>query len=104
MSPLESRKQLLIVESEINRAQLAGDMAVLTAGVRAFADHARSLSSIVSSVAALVTGLAAFRCGKPAAGKPSWWQTLLKGSSLISTVWMAFCPPSCEQKREERKS
>jgi hypothetical protein len=105
MSPLQSRKQLLIVESEINRAQLAGDMAVLTAGVRAFADHARSLSSIVSSVAALVTGLAAFRRGKPAAaGKPSWWQTLLKGSSLISTIWRAFCPPGCEQKRESQKA
>jgi hypothetical protein len=40
MNPLESRKQLLIAESELNRAQLVVDLAALTDGVRTLADRA----------------------------------------------------------------
>jgi hypothetical protein len=92
MNSLESRKQLLIVESELNRAQLAGDMAALTAGVRTLTDRAKSFGSIASSAAVLVAGLAAFRRGKPmgADAKPSWLRTILKGAGLISTFWLAF--------------
>ena len=92
MNPLESRKQLLIAESELNRAQLAGDLAALTAGVRTLTDRAKSFSAIASSAAVLVAGLAAFRRGKSAdaEGKPPWLQTILKGAGLISTLWLAF--------------
>ena len=92
LNPLESRKQLLIAESELNRAQLAGDMAALTAGVRTLTDRAKSFDSIASSAAVLVAGLAAFRRGKPvgASAKPSWLRTILKGAGLISTFWLAF--------------
>ncbi len=92
LNPLESRKQLLIAESELNRAQLAGDMAALTAGVRTLTDRAKSFGSIASSVAVLVAGLAAFRRGKPAGAdaKPSWLRTIFKGAGLISTFWLAF--------------
>ena len=92
INPLESRKQLLIAESELNRAQLAGDMAALTAGVRTLTDRAKSFGSIASSAAVLVAGLAAFRRGKPmgADAKPSWLRTILKGAGLISTFWLAF--------------
>ena len=54
MNSLESRKQLLIAESELNRAQLVGDLAALTDGVRTLADRAKSFGSIVSSTAVLV--------------------------------------------------
>jgi hypothetical protein len=92
VSPLESRKQLLVAESELNRAQLAGEMSALMAGVRTLTDRAKSSGSIASSAAVLVAGLAAFRRGKPvnAEAKPSWLQTLLKGAGLISTLWLAF--------------
>jgi hypothetical protein len=92
MNSLESRKQLLIVESELNRAQLAGDMTALVAGVRTLTDRAKSFGSIASSVAVLVAGLAAFRRGKPmgADAKLSWLRTILKGAGLISTFWLAF--------------
>ena len=92
INPLESRKQLLIAESELNRAQLAGDMAALTAGVRTLTDRTKSFGSIASSAAVLVAGLAAFRRGKPmgADAKPSWLRTILKGAGLISTFWLAF--------------
>ena len=99
MNPLESRKQLLIAESEINRAQLVGDMAALAAGVRTLTDRAKSFGSIASSAAVLVAALAAFKRGKPvdADAKPSWLKTILKGAGLISTLWLAF-----RSKRRDR--
>ena len=92
MNPLESRKQLLIAESELNRAQLAGDVAALTAEFRALRDRAKSFDSIASSAAVLVAGLAAFRRGKllDAGPKPSWLRTISQGAGLISTLWLAF--------------
>jgi hypothetical protein len=92
LSPLDSRKQLLIAESELNRAQLVGDMAALTAGVRTLTDRAKSFGSIASSAAVLVAGLAAFQRARsaPADAKPSWLQFIVKGAALISTLWLAF--------------
>ena len=100
MNSLESRKQLLIAESELNRAQLVGDMAALTAGVRALTDRAKSFGSIASAAALLVAGLAALRRAKPmdAQGKPSRLQTILKGAGLISTLWLAFRSRGRDQK------
>ena len=100
LNPLESRKQLLIAESELNRAQMAGDMAALTAGVRTLTDRAKSCGSIASSAAVLVAGLAAFRRGKPvdADAKQSWLQTIFKGAGLISTLWLAFRSQGRHQK------
>jgi hypothetical protein len=95
LNPLALRKQLLLAESELNRAQLAGDMVVLKAGVRTLTDRAKSLQSIASSAALLVTGFAAFQRSKPAAAntKPSWLQIFLKGAGLVSTLWLAFRSP-----------
>jgi hypothetical protein len=92
LSPLESRKQLLLAESELNRAQLGVDMAALSAEVCAFTDRAKSLGSLASSAAMLVAGLAAFRRGRPAdAGtKPSWFKRILKGAGVVSSLWLAF--------------
>jgi hypothetical protein len=92
VTPLELRKQLLIAESELNRAQLVQDWQAVADGVRSAADQARTLSSVASAAAALVAGLASFRRKKsaPAAEKPSRLQTILKGAGLISSVWQAF--------------
>jgi uncharacterized membrane-anchored protein len=101
MTALETRKRLLIAESELNRALLVGDMAVLRAGVAALTERAKSFGSIASSAAALIAGLAAFRRGKPADGgaKFSWLRTILKGASLISTLWLAI--RSLRRERDE---
>ena len=78
LNPLESRKQLLIAESELNRAQLVEDMAAMKADVRTLTDRAKTIGSLASSAAVLVAGLAAFRRSKsaPAGGKPSWLANL----------------------------
>ena len=100
MNPLESRKQLLISESELNRGQLVGDMETLTVGVRALTDRAKSLSVIASSTALLAAGYTALKRGKTVDStvKPSWWQTIRKGVGLISTVWLAFRSRRHEQQ------
>jgi hypothetical protein len=92
LNPLASRKQLLIAESNLNRAQLVQDWQAVADGVYSVADRARTLGSVVSATASLVAMLASFRRQKsaPAAEKPSWLPTLLKGAELISTVWQAF--------------
>ena len=95
LNPLESRKQLLIAESELNRAQLVQEWQAMGDGVRSLADRAGTISSIASTAASLIAGLASFRHKKsaPADEKPSWLQTLFKGTGLISTVWQAFRSP-----------
>jgi hypothetical protein len=92
LNPLESRKQLLIAESELNRNQMVGDMAALTSGVRTLTDRAKSIGLFASAGALLVATVAAFQCGKPvnADTKPSWLQTVLKGAKLASSIWLAF--------------
>jgi len=85
MNPLQSRKRLLLAESELNRLQLAGDMAALKADVRALTSRARSIAVIASAAAVLVAGLSAFRHAtkRAPATQPSCLQTILKGAGLI---------------------
>ena len=94
MSPLQSRKQLLITESELNRAQLVQEWQTMADGVRSVADRARTISSIASTAASLIAGLAFFRRTRFAPGdeRPSWWQTLLKGAPLAGLLWSKFRP------------
>ncbi len=102
LTSLGSRKQLLVAESELNRVQLASDLVQLREEVQVFTHRAKSYGAIVSTVAVLLAGLTVSRRSKSegAKTKPSWWQSLLKGVSLISTLWMAFRPPGQEQKAE----
>jgi hypothetical protein len=92
MNSLDSRKQLLIAESELNRAQLVQEWRTMASEVHALTDQARTISSIASAVATLVAGLSSLRRKKsaPVAEKPSWWGTILKGAGLVSNLWQAF--------------
>ena len=92
MNPLQSRKQLLIAESELNRAQLVQDWKSMADEAHALADEARTVRSIASTAASLVAGLASFRRKKSAltATKSSWWQTVLIGVRAASTLWLGI--------------
>jgi len=100
MKPLESRKQLLIAESELNRAQLVQDWQVMRGEVHSLASQARSIGSIASAVASLVAGLASCRhkISAPDAEKPSWWQTILKGVGVVGSFWSEFRSRRREQE------
>jgi hypothetical protein len=92
MKALESQKQLLIAESELNRAHLIYEFQAMSGQVHALANQAKTVGSIASAVASLVAGLASLRQKKsvPATGKPSWWQTLLNGARVVSSFWSEF--------------
>jgi len=94
MNPLELRKQFLLAESELNRAQLVQEWQTMADGVRSVADRARTVSSLASAAASLIAGLASFRRVRsaPVDGKLSWWQTLLKGAPLAGSLWSKFRP------------
>jgi len=100
VNPLELRKNLLIAESELNRIQLAGEMAALTAGVRTLTNRAKTFGSVAALVTMLAAALKAFQRGKDEGveAKPSWMQTVLKGAGLIFTLWPAFRAPSRRQE------
>ena len=94
VSPLEVRKQLLIVESEINRVRLVREWQTLTGELGNLADQAKSFNTLTAAGLALVTGLAAFTSHQPAPGgeKISWLQKILKGAKLAATLWQVFRP------------
>ena len=92
LSPLESQKQLLIAESELNRAQLSEEWHAITHEVCDIAHRAKTIAAWVSSAALLAAGVTALRRGSPApnATKPSWLQTIMKGARVASTIWFVF--------------
>jgi negative regulator of sigma E activity len=98
MNPLQSRKQLLITESELNRAQLVQAWQTVSSDVHALAEQAGTIRSIASSVASLVAGLSSLRQKKsaPAAEQSPWWQTILKGAGVVGTFWQTFRAPPPE--------
>jgi hypothetical protein len=92
MTPMESRKRLLIAESELNRAQLIVEWQAMAGDVRSIARRAKSISSIALATASLISGVVAFRRTRPGPGgeKPSWWRVLLKGAQLAGSLWSEF--------------
>ena len=103
MKPLESRKQLLIEESELNRAQLVQEWQMLADEVHSLTRQARTFSSIASAAASLVAGLASCRrkASASAGEKPTWLQTILKGAGLVSTFWRAFHSRGQDQENKQ---
>jgi len=91
MNALESRKQMLIAESELNRKHLMREWQTMAGDVHALARKARTISAMTAA-GLLVTGLSSFRFkpSAPAAEKPSWWQTILKGAGMVSSLWLEF--------------
>jgi hypothetical protein len=92
LSPLESRKRLLVAESELNRAGLAEELQAMAHGIRDFAHRAKNIAAWASSAALVVAGVTALRHGplRFGAAKFSWFQKILKGARVASTLWLAF--------------
>jgi len=92
MSSVAARKERLIAESELHRAELSNDWRMLAVGAHDLVHRARAVTAWGSAVATLVAGLTAFhhkqvRC---VAKRPSWWQRVLGSAELASSIWMAF--------------
>jgi hypothetical protein len=100
VTPLELRKELLIAESELNRAQLIDEWEAATEWHRTLSAGARTVGSVASAAALLVAGARAFRRKRnPQNGaEASWLQPVIKGAGLISSLWVAFRSRGCDQK------
>ena len=92
LNPLESRKQMLVAESELNRAGLADEWQAMTHEVRDFAHRARNIAAWASSAALVVAGVTALRRDSTRSGtvKSSWFQKILQGARVASTLWFTF--------------
>ena len=92
MNPLTSRKQLLIAESELNRAHLVRDWQSMDHDIHALAQQVKSAGSIASIAISLLSWLQRPKPA-PAAEKPSWLQSLLKGAQMAGSLWSEFSTP-----------
>ena len=86
------RKDLLIAESELNRARLMEEWDAATEWHRTLSAGARTVGSVASAVALVVTGLRAFRRKREPqiGGEVSWLQPVIKGAGLITSLFGAF--------------
>ena len=92
VSTLESQKQRLIADSELNRDQLSEEWHTMTHGVRELVRRARTIGAWASAAVLLMAGVTALRRGPsaPGAAKSSWFQKLLNGARGASPIWFAF--------------
>jgi hypothetical protein len=88
INPLSARKQLLLAESELNRARLSRDVHRLTTGVRGLTARTQTTSLVATSAIGLVSGLAALRRERPA--KPGRVQMAVKAAGLIASLWLSW--------------
>ena len=103
LSPLESRKQLLLAESELNRDGLSEEWQAMTHSVQDLAHHVKTVAAWASSAALVVAGVSALRRDSPRSGikKSSWFQKILKGARVASTLWLAL--RAQREKHEQRQ-
>ena len=91
LNPLTLRKELLIAESEINRAQLVEEWRTIVDGAHSLTHQVMTVSSVASLAGVLMAGVFALRRGKESTDtKTSWFQTALKGAQVVGSLWSAF--------------
>jgi hypothetical protein len=93
LSSLEARKKLLLVESNLNRALLAAEVAGIKREIHQLTHRAASLGLLAAGAAQagmLAKGVASlfFHRGEAAERTgSSWWSILMKGVRMGGVVW-----------------
>jgi hypothetical protein len=101
LTSLETRKQLLLVESELNRVQLLNELRDFKNEIQHL-KHQVGAIGFVASLAANLTatfsavGRAFSHRDEVENGKPSWISTLLNGAKAGTSLW--FLLRSCWRK------
>ena len=92
VNPLAARKQLLIAESEINRARLLQEWQTLAGEVSSVTARAKSFNGMAASILSLVAAVGAFTSSRPApaAAQSSWLQKISNGVRLATNLWLMF--------------
>jgi len=91
LTPLETRKQLLLVESELNRAQLINEVRDFKDQILHLKHQVLGLGSTVSLAARLAATFSAV--GRPFSrrdedGRSSWISTLFKCAKAGTSLWL----------------
>ena len=93
LTPLETRKQLLLLESELNRVQLLREVGEFKNEIRHLKQQAGEISSLVSSAAKLAGTFSAV--GRVFShrddgenGSGPWLSTLLNGAKAGASLWL----------------
>ena len=95
LTTLESRKQLLLVESELNRVQLLNELSDLQSEISQVTEQVRTIGSFASSAAKLATTFSSigniFNHGDDGEkGKFSWISKLLNSARTGASIWSAI--------------
>ncbi|HTB86175.1 MAG TPA: hypothetical protein VK742_21185 [Candidatus Sulfotelmatobacter sp.] len=97
LTALEMRKQLLIVESELNRAHLDHDLQTVMVRVHHVAGQISALGSLASTVSSLGPSVADFFSGisgpdkeAPSSKETSWFSRLFSGVRAGVDLWTAI--------------
>ena len=95
LTPLESRKQLLLVESELNRAQLINELRDLKSEIHHLQNQVHAIGSLASSAAKLASTFSAIgnaftHRDSSEKGKSSWFSSLLNGARTGASIWGAL--------------
>ena len=93
LTPLETRKQLLLMESELNRMQLLKEVGEFKNEIRALKQRAGEISSVVSSAAKLAATVSAVgrvfsHRNDDGNDSGSWISTLLNGAKAGASLWL----------------
>jgi hypothetical protein len=86
------RKDLLIAESELNRAQLMNEWEAAAEWHRTLSAGARTVGVVASAAALLASGVRAFRSkrGSQNGGEVAWLQPVIKSAGIIASLCAAF--------------
>lgn len=96
LTALEMRKQLLLVESELNRVYLVNELRAVQNGVHHLSEQVSGLGSLISSAGQLGTALGGLFPGpevqneKPAHKNVSWLSTLVNGVRTGMSLWATW--------------
>lgn len=94
MKALETRKRLLLAESDLLRLQLSEDFGLLRDAWAHSGIRGRPMGEVSPGVALLMACLGAFgrACGPGplGAGRRSWTERLFRGVGVLSTLWWGW--------------
>ena len=93
LTSLETRKQLLLVESELNRVQLLNELSDFKNEIHHLKHQVWEMGSIAASAAKLATtfsaiGQAFSHRNEGEKEKPSWISTFLNGAKAGTSLWL----------------
>ena len=94
LTPLEARKQMLILESELNRVLLVKEVEEFGGEIREVALRAQHVKSVISTAADLAGAFStlrqAFAPRAEGGAKTGWFSKFMSTARAGASIWQAF--------------